>query len=39
MKTPLVITLRMVIRNIFAQRQPQGTLTDEEHLGQALFLY
>jgi hypothetical protein len=34
---PLMITLRMVMRNIFAQRQPEGALTDEKHLGQALM--
>jgi hypothetical protein len=34
---PLMITLRMVMRNIFAQCQPQGALTDEKHLGQALI--
>jgi hypothetical protein len=33
---PLMITFRMVMRNVFAQRQPQGALTDEKHLGQAL---
>jgi hypothetical protein len=32
---PLMITLRMVMRNIFAQRQPQGALTDEKHLATA----
>jgi hypothetical protein len=36
---PLMITLRMVMRNIFAQRQPQGALTDEKQLGQTLLLY
>jgi hypothetical protein len=36
---PLMISLRMVMRDIFAQRQPQGALTDEKHLGRALFLY
>jgi hypothetical protein len=35
---PLMITLRMVMRSTFAQRQPQGALTDEKHLGQDLFL-
>jgi hypothetical protein len=34
----MMITLRMVMRDIFAQRQPQGALTDEKHFGQALFL-
>jgi hypothetical protein len=34
---PLMITLRMVMRNIFAQRQPQGALTDEKHLGHSSF--
>ena len=33
----LMIMLRMVMRNIFAQRQPQGALADEKHLGQALI--
>ena len=36
---PLVITLSMVMLDIFAQRAPQGALTEEKHLGQALLLH
>jgi hypothetical protein len=35
----LMIPLRMEMLDIFAQRPPQGALTKEYHLGQALLLH
>ena len=35
---PLMIPLSMVMLDIFAQRPPQGALTQEDYLGQALVL-
>src|SRR5450830_1786745 len=35
---PLMIPLSMVMRNIFAQRPPQGALTKENDLRQTLLL-
>src|SRR5665647_1611303 len=36
---PLMSALSMVMRNIFAQRPPQGALTKENDLRQTLVLY
>src|SRR5450756_52 len=36
---PLMIPLGMVMRNIFAQRPPQGALAKENDLRQALVLH
>ena len=35
---PLVVPLRMVMLDIFAQGPPQGALTEQNHLGQALIV-
>src|SRR5262249_6584285 len=36
---PLVIPLGMEVFDIFAEGAPQGPLTEENHLGQALLLH
>jgi hypothetical protein len=36
---PLVVPLRMVMLDIFAQGPPQGALTEQNHLGQVLILH
>src|SRR5665647_685571 len=36
---PLMIPLSMVMRNIFAQRPPQGALTKENDIRQTLLLH
>ena len=36
---PLMVSLSMVMLDIFAQRPPQGALTEQNNLGQALFLH
>jgi len=34
---PLMISLGMEMFDVFVQRPPQGALTEENHLGQALL--
>jgi hypothetical protein len=36
---PLMIALSMVMLDVFAQGEPQGTLAEKDYLGQALLLY